>query len=392
MDPRRFRHDINRPAPRPHQSVDGFLPPSRSLPSVKARQSAAKVVPLRPVEAVRRPGMARPIAPAAPRPVPDRTSPATTLPQRNWEAIAERSTHRRSVKWRYVLVPLACLSLVVGGFAIWHHRGSNNELVAAQSPVGLAANQTTKLATLPNTLPTANGLATYKTAVQSIFSANPNVRATVITVNLKTGQKLQLGSTNPYTAASTAKLLTAVTYFAQAQKGAVSLDTVMSNGQTAQYNLQQMIVLSDNDAWTLLNSYLTHAKLISQAKTIGMTAYDPDNNVLTADDMARLLQQLYNGTLINQTNRDMLMGWMQKANYRNYIVADVPDGYTVYHKVGVVDDLLHDVAIITKGDEALELVIYTDGGETYQTDTQANMIQGITTAALAAYFKTDTPG
>lgn len=391
MDPRRLRHDIGRSTPRPQQSVDGFLPPSRSLPPVRARIPAAKVVPRRPIEPIQRPVPPRPAAPVASHPAPIKQQPAAiSLPQRNWETLSQPSAKRRPLRWRYVMVPLACLGLAVLSFIIWQHR-SGAEVASVQNKVDTPTSQAKKLTTVvPATLPTTDGLATYKAAIQAVFDANPDIRATVITVNLKTGQKVQLGSTEPYTAASTAKLLTAVTYFLQVEKGAASLDKIMSNGQSAQYNLQQMIVLSDNDCWTVLNKYLTHAKLSAEATAIGMTAYDPDNNVLAANDTALLLQQLYDGKLINQANREMLLGWMEKANYRENIVAAVPAGYTVYHKVGILDDLLHDAAIITKGDEALELVIYTDGGGTYESDAQVNMMHSITTAALAAYFKAET--
>ena len=359
MDPRRIRHDIGRPAPRPRQSVDGFLAPSRSLPPVRARVPVSKVVPRQPV--------------------------ATALPQRNWESLAQPPTKRWFLRARYVITPVLCLVLVILGSIIWQHRGGA-EVASAQGKIDASTSQAKKVAAVSPTLPTADGLATYKAAVQAVFNANPDIRTTVITVNLKTGQKVQLGSTEPYTAASTAKLLTAATYFLEVEKGSASLDTIMSNGQTAQYDLQQMIVLSDNDCWTVLNTYLTHTKLSAEATAIGMLAYDPDDNILTANDMALLLQQLYDGSLINQADRTMLLGWMQTANYRDYIVAAVPTGYTVYHKVGALDDLLHDAAIITKGDEALELVIYTDGGDTYETDAQTSMMHSITTAALAAYF------
>lgn len=388
MDPRRLRHYADhsgRPAPQPRRSVDGFLAPSRSLPTVKLNHPARPIKPSpRPIVATS--SRPRPVAQSLPV-VPVRPIARNqTLPQRDW-ATTHSKTRSSHLNWRQVAVPLACLGLVVLSVIVWQRHGKATGQV--ESLQTHTSNQPAQKLATSVSLPTADGLAAYKSSIQSIFNNNPLVRATVITVNLKTGQKVQLGSSDPYTAASTAKLLTAVTYFLQIEKGTATLDQVMSNGQTAQYNLQQMVVQSDNDCWTVLNDYLTHTKLSQTASSIGMKAYDPDNNVLTANDIALLLQQLYDGTLINNTNRQMLLGWMEAANYRDDIVAAVPSGYTVYHKVGVVDDVLHDAAIITKDDEALELVVYTDGGGSYETDAREAMMHDITKAALAAYFKTD---
>lgn len=229
-------------------------------------------------------------------------------------------------------------------------------------------------------------MQTYKSTVNSLIAAHPDENITVSTLDMSDGSALTLGDQGTYTAASTGKLITAVTLLHKVEQGQMSL-TQTINGQPVSEMMQKMIVDSDNDSWIALNEYMTHDALHQYMSTLGWTQYDADANTLLPADMARLMQMLYQGKILNRQHTKLLLSLMQQANKREYVVAGIPAGYTVYHKAGWLDGLMHDVVIITDGHQTIVLAVYTFNN-TNNGDVPANqeLFQSISRAALAAYF------
>jgi beta-lactamase class A len=229
----------------------------------------------------------------------------------------------------------------------------------------------------------------YTSEVNKLIAAHPGEDIAVATIDLSDNSSLTLGDQGTFTAASTAKMLTAVTLLDQVEHGKLTLGKYIS-GVRAGDLLERMIVQSDNNAWKALNDYLTHPTLESYADSLGWSAYNSDINSLRPADMAGLSAKLYRGELLSPENTKLLLGLMQDANKQNYIVTNVPiDGYTVYHKAGWLDGLMHDVAIIQGGQKSIVLAIYTySGSNTVSGDTYENqeLFAKITAATLKAYF------
>lgn len=229
-------------------------------------------------------------------------------------------------------------------------------------------------------------IQSYTSGVNALIAAHPDQNVTVSTIDLSDNSAVTLGDPGTYTAASTAKLITAITYLDQVEKGRASL-TKKINGETAQFWLQRMIVDSDNGAWQNLNDYLTHDTLQTYMARQGWAEYDPAVNTLLPAYMAELMQKLYQGELLDKDRTSLLLSYMEDANKQDYIVGAVPDGYKVYHKAGWLNGLMHDVAIISDGQKTIVLAIYTfqDSGEADNTDNQ-ELFKSITQAALQTYF------
>lgn len=273
--------------------------------------------------------------------------------------------------WKIKCLFVVMLGLMLTGHSIWSKHVSAQRLAAQQAAVAALHVAETKR-------------ATFDSQVTALMATDPGDTMSVVTASNALPIET-LGSTAPFDGASTGKLLTAADYLTQVQNHTASLSKIIA-GKTAQSWLKKMIVNSDNTAWQNLNDYLTHANLSKYAKSINFTDYDPSLNTFTSTDMARLLQDLYTGKLLQPTERDTLLNYMQQANYRQYIVAAVPAGYTVYHKIGFDDDELNDVAIITKDDKYVVLAIYTNGNGRYDQAARTTMMQQITTAAINAYL------
>ena len=229
-------------------------------------------------------------------------------------------------------------------------------------------------------------VTTFDNQFAAVVAANPGVDFSVSIVD-SDNQVHTEGVSTSFDGASTAKLLTAVDYLHHVEQHQASLGQSI-DGQSARQLLQAMIVNSDDTAWLTLNDYLTHPDLANYAAQIGFQAYDPTDNTMTSSDIALLMHKLYVGNILNTTDRSLLLSYLGRANYRDFIVAAVPTSDHVYHKIGIDGDSVHDAAIITSGKQAMTIVIFTDGHGTYNWDQRAAAMQAITKDALTAFLPT----
>ena len=270
---------------------------------------------------------------------------------------------------RLILIGFAFLSFSV--YAGW------NKHISAQTAAANQAHHTQLLAATAKS-------AIFKTQIAQLQAANPLVDVSVAVASDTLGVE-RLGDPSAYSAASVGKLITAASYLHLVDSKKANLSQRI-DGQTTRYWLNLMLVKSDDVAWQNLNRFVTHDGLTNYATSIGLTQYDADTDNFPAVDAAIILQKLQNGTLLSDSNQQLMLSWLAKANYRSYIVPAVSTGSTVYHKVGFDGDNLHDAAIIKRGDRSLVLVIFTNGHGNYNWDARTRLIQTITRDAQAAYL------
>jgi beta-lactamase class A len=228
-------------------------------------------------------------------------------------------------------------------------------------------------------------IAAMGSQINSVLSQNQGVDISVTVTNLKNGQSQSYGPVVPYEAASVAKLITATDFLHQVENGQESLNEHLEDGNTASYDLRQMIVMSDNNAWQSLNDELTLTNLGQYASSIGIADYNLSDNTLETNDIALLLQKLYGNKLLGKSDTNLLLGYMKIANEAGFIVPAVPKGVTVYHKAGVLDDRIHDAAIIADPNNPVALVIFTNGHGAGDDSARTAAIQSITKDVLTAY-------
>ena len=232
---------------------------------------------------------------------------------------------------------------------------------------------------------TAVDVSQLDSEINAIIAQNPDIVFGVSIKDLGSGSVYNYGNLEGMTAASVTKVLTAVYYLKQVELGNRSLGTTMPNGYSAEYNLEQMIVVSDNDAWHVLNENLGYTNMQNYAHGIGLVTYDYTDNTISSSDTAKLFGDLYERVLINESNTQLLLSYMERANYRDLIIPAVPAHDTVYHKAGEYLVNLNDAAIITNGTRAIVLSIYTESTEYYDKSRASYLMQQITTPALATF-------
>jgi len=157
---------------------------------------------------------------------------------------------------------------------------------------------------------------------------------------------IQINADKDFVAASTYKLFAAYSMFKYGDPPSC-LDT--------------MIINSDNECpLTYLNSY-GWSRLTEDAKSVGaVNSYFGEITNTTANDLTVFLNQIYNGTLLNEKDNNRLLKDMKKQIFRDGIPTGIPEA-TVANKVGFLDGLLHDASIIFSPKGDFILVILTDG-------------------------------
>ncbi len=229
-------------------------------------------------------------------------------------------------------------------------------------------------------------LASMKSQVNAIIQQNSNITFEVAINNINNGDQYNFGQSGPMTAASVAKILTATDYFDQVEDGNLTMDETLDDGNTADVDMQSMIVVSSDTAWQALEDQLTPNQIQDYANNLGITSFNYGDNTLSARDTADLMTSLYQGSLINSSDTQLLLGYLKQANYRNFILPAIPSTDTVYHKVGFYTDNVNDATIITNGKQTISLVIFTNGNGAYDWTNRAILMQEITKPILE-YFK-----
>jgi beta-lactamase class A len=290
---------------------------------------------------------------------------------------------RRKRRGRKLLI-LVVLVAVIAGVGYAYNSKDKSSVKQVVSTIK-AHSFSLKPKPMPSNIVPNYKITAMANTINGIITQNSNIDMSVSLIDLSNNQAENYGDSQAFTAASTTKVITAADFLHQVEAGQESLSETI-NGSSAEYEIQQMIVVSDDNAWDALNTELGYPQLQAYADSIGVNSFQSIPNTVTSADMALLLQKLYGGQLLNASDTQLLLSYMKQANYREYIVPAVPSGDTIYHKIGLYEDNVHDEAIITNGSKAFVIVIFTNGNGTYNWPGRAQLMQQITKAALTAYF------
>lgn len=221
--------------------------------------------------------------------------------------------------------------------------------------------------------------------IEGILSRVSGYRVGIAVADTAGGAVRTFGDEAAFTAASTAKLITAVAYLQRVEAGEARLDERLGS-YTAAFQLEAMINNSNNDSWLLLMDRLGYRRLIQFAASIGVT-YDPEDNQLTPEEMALVLTKLYSGELLNPVNTAQLLEYMTDTNNEELIpaAASAP-GITVYHKYGQLAGSLHDAALLRHRGATYALVIFTEGLDATDEAERTQVIRDLTRTVVDALF------
>lgn len=226
--------------------------------------------------------------------------------------------------------------------------------------------------------------ATLKTQLSSIITKQPYAIGVAIE-DTSTRDVTTIGSTQPFVAASTGKILTACAFYHLVETGQASL-TQPIGSWSASYQIEEMINDSDNDSWQQLEEAVTLPVLDSYASSIGVAGYDATTNMITPAEMADVLSNLYAGKLLNASDTRQLLSYMQNTNMEQMIPSVTPPSIDVYHKYGLLNGALHDVAILADGSHSYALTIYTQNSDDSDDLERISVIREIAQSTISNLF------
>lgn len=190
------------------------------------------------------------------------------------------------------------------------------------------------------------------------------------------GWSASSNGTKVYTPASTYKLFVAYALLRRIEAGQMNWNDSAAAGQTVSACFDNMIVNSDNTCAEWFGNRIGWKTITDMIHAVGLSSatslYTPGGFVATADDEALFLTKLQTGQLLSSDSTNRLLGVMQRQIYRSGIPAGV--GSAVADKVGFLDGLLHDAAIIYAPSGTYVLVVMTNGSSWAQVADVARQI------------------
>jgi len=177
-------------------------------------------------------------------------------------------------------------------------------------------------------------------------------------------RRASYNDTTQFTTASTYKLFVAYSTLKRVEAGAWHWSDQIDSGRNLTTCFNDMIEKSDNACAEALLNKIGHAEITSDAHDVGCTSTSfmgNDGIKSTPADEALLLAELQTGQILTQqSSRDVWINAMKQNIYRQGIPAGVKNA-TVADKVGFLDALLHDAAIVYSPSGTYILVIMTNG-------------------------------
>lgn len=232
--------------------------------------------------------------------------------------------------------------------------------------------------------PVAVAPASLEDRIQSVLDENDDYRIGIALADVSGDAARTFGNQDVFSAASTAKIITAAAYYHLVEAGEAALDEPLGDYDAA-FQLESMVNRSNNDSWLLLMDAVGYPQLADYAASIGV-AYDPEENLLTPADMALVLKQLYAGDLLNPDHTAQLLGYMQETNNEELIPAGSQAGVEVFHKYGEFAGELHDAAVLSYRGSSFVLVIYTENPGGTEEPGQADLIRELTGVVEQSLF------
>jgi beta-lactamase class A len=220
--------------------------------------------------------------------------------------------------------------------------------------------------------------------ISAIIAANSRYQLGVALIDVSDGAVHGYGVQDKFVAASTAKILAAAAYYDLVERGLASL-TARMGASTAGAQIRQMVQQSNNESWALILGAVGKQGLRNYAAKIGID-YDRTLNTLTPVEMARTLELLYTGRLLNTEHTRQLLSYMQNTNFETLIPAAVPPGVSVFHKYGLLFGNLHDASILAKDGRAYVFVVYTLGKNLSDMNDRGRVIRSLTETVTAGLF------
>ncbi len=208
--------------------------------------------------------------------------------------------------------------------------------------------------------PTDNGLSAL---IKNYAESHPGVYGVSLVELSGQRRRAAYQDSKQFTTASTYKLYVAYSTLKRVENGQFAWSDQISGGRNLEKCFDDMIVLSDNPCAEALVKKIGYRPLTNEAVALGAsrtTFVDLESYKTTAGDLSTVLAQLETGQIdLSAASRQKLLSAMKRNVYRKGIPAGASGA--VADKVGFLNALLHDTAIVYSPSGTYVLTVMTDG-------------------------------
>jgi beta-lactamase class A len=219
-----------------------------------------------------------------------------------------------------------------------------------------------------------------KNKIQSAIG-NSFKNYSVYVVDYRSSFSMGINESEIFTGASINKLPIMAALYTEAQNGSVNFDQVITlqeediqdygtgsirydpagSTYTVKTLVRLMMQKSDNTAAFLLGNYVVGLDKVQSLLTgWGLTQTDMVNNKTSNKDMELLIRKIYKGSVAQPAYTAEMLGFMKDSDFEKRIPGDLPQGVTVYHKVGTGETgEIHDVGVVTGNNREYYIGIFT---------------------------------
>lgn len=228
---------------------------------------------------------------------------------------------------------------------------------------------------------------------EDILDKNPDAEIALYYRDLKNGPAFGINEQSQYSPASLLKVPLMIAYhkYLESDPHIFDKEVVFSNPSPEFYQqfksskkieigksytikqlMEYMILYSDNEATNLLFQNINANSLNLIFNDLGINAPDlyDSNNSISVKDYASFFRILYNASYLNRSSSEQALNLLSGVEYKNGLVAGIPEGVVVAHKFGERESLsedkkitrqLHDCGIVYHPDRPYLLCVMTKG-------------------------------
>lgn len=131
-----------------------------------------------------------------------------------------------------------------------------------------------------------------------------------------------------------------------------------------------MIKQSDNTAAYILASHIIGFERLKEiVAQWNLAQTDMVVNKTSNQDIASVFRMIYEGKITDVAHTQEMLSFLKDTDHETRLPDQLPDGVTVYHKIGTEVGIIHDAGIVTDGKRIYYLGVFTNGtAEGEETD------------------------
>jgi beta-lactamase class A len=207
------------------------------------------------------------------------------------------------------------------------------------------------------------------------------VNYSVVVKDLNSDFTMSLNDSVIFTAASINKIPILATLYYKAQKNEIDLDkTITLQKKDIQdygtgsirydkpgsvYSIktlaQLMIQSSDNTAAYILGTNIIGLDTVQElVDSWGLVQTNMENNKTSNHDMEIIMEKIFEGDIAGAAFTQEMLAYFKDTDFESRIPALLPQGTTVYHKIGTEVGKLHDLGIVVSPKSTYYIGIFTN--------------------------------